>query len=67
MGWTWRYIGNILQLYPSLADSPVLLEQWPGFGQAVAEMRASGLLPASAEDAATGEKAKAPSTKKKNR
>lgn len=63
MGWTWGHHTALLTLYPSLADSPVLLEQWPGFAEAVAEMKASGALPA--DSSAGTESAKAKPKKKK--
>lgn len=61
MGWTWGGAGSILNLYPSLASSPVLLDKWPGFKETVEDMRAKGLLPleGSAPDTSTTTKSQA--------
>lgn len=40
MGWTWKDRNLLLQMYPSLALSPILLERWPGLKEAVAELQA---------------------------
>jgi len=40
MGWTWKDRYTLLQLYPSLATVPILLERWPGLKEAVAELEA---------------------------
>lgn len=56
MGWTWKDRSLLISLYPSLADSPVLLNSWPGFRDTVATMRASGELAATAASSAGIEK-----------
>jgi len=38
MGWTWKDRYSLLQLYPTLATAPVLLDRWPGLKTAVAEL-----------------------------
>lgn len=45
MGWTWNHTAGLMQLYPQLANSPVLLKSWPGFQKVVDDMRATGKLP----------------------
>ena len=34
MGWSWGSSTVIVQLYPSLANVPELLERWPGLREA---------------------------------
>jgi hypothetical protein len=46
MGWTWSGRGSMLQLYPGLANSAVLINRWPGFQAAVDDLRTRGMLPA---------------------
>lgn len=45
MGWTWTHTAGLMQLYPQLANSSVLLKDWPGFQKVVDDMRADGRLP----------------------
>jgi len=41
MGWTWRVEAAVLlSRYPSLANSQILMERWPAFSTAVAQMQA---------------------------
>jgi hypothetical protein len=47
MGWTWKDRSLLISLYPSLVDSPVLLNSWPGFREHVATLRAEGEIPKS--------------------
>lgn len=64
MGWTWKDRNTLLQLYPGLANSPILLQQWPGFAQTVAELRTQGLLPAAINEAAVTGKNKSSGSNK---
>lgn len=34
MGWTWRAARDMVQLYPTLANVPELLERWPALREA---------------------------------
>ena len=34
MGWTWRAAEGMVQLYPTLANVPELLERWPALREA---------------------------------
>jgi len=43
MGWTWGSSAtpDMLQLYPSLANIPVLLDRWPGLRELVEHQQAA--------------------------